>query len=164
MFCFMTSITYQEREKKSHPWKIKILIGFGRSLTVICQEELIFVQFHLSLLWFLHVLRLGRAAVSGQSDFLPPTVLSHHSVIVNKIWCFCCYSYSCSLWLGGHYKERHWETHTHQIKVLLNSKQESPIFLVNFIQYCSICVALFGFFHHSVLLSLQSRFSKTYIL
>ena len=60
----------------------------------------------LSLLWFLHVLRLGRAAVSGQSDFLPPTVLSHHSVIVNKIWCFCCYSYSCSLWLGGHYKER----------------------------------------------------------
>ena len=106
MFCFMTSITYQEREKESHPWKIKILIGFGRSLTVICQEELIFVQFHLSLLWFLHVLRLGRAAVSGQSDFLPPTVLSHHSVIVNKIWCFCCYSYSCSLWLGGHYKER----------------------------------------------------------
>ena len=53
MFCFMTSITYQEREKESHPWKIKILIGFGRSLTVICQEELIFVQFHL---WFLHVL------------------------------------------------------------------------------------------------------------
>ena len=103
MFCFMTSITYQEREKESHPWKIKILIGFGRSLTVICQEELIFVQFHL---WFLHVLRLGRAAVSGQSDFLPPTVLSHHSVIVNKIWCFCCYSYSCSLWLDGHYKER----------------------------------------------------------
>ena len=99
-----------------------------------------------------------------QSDFLPPTVLSHHSVIVNKIWCFCCYSYSCSLWLGGHYKERHWETHTHQIKVLLNSKQESPLFLVNFIQYCSICVALSGFFHHSVLLSLQSRFSKTYIL
>ena len=97
MFCFMTSITYQEREKESHPWKIKILIGFGRSLTVICQEELIFVQFHL---WFLHVLRLGRAAVSGQSDFLPPTVVSHHSVIVNKIWCFCCYSYSCSLWLG----------------------------------------------------------------
>ena len=60
----------------------------------------------ISPLWFLHVLRLGRAAVSGQSDFLPPTVVSHHSVIVNKIWCFCCYSYSCSLWLDGHYKER----------------------------------------------------------
>ena len=160
MFCFMTSITYQEREKESHPWKIKILIGFGRSLTVICQEELIFVQFHL---WFLHVLRLGRAAVSGQSDFLPPTVVSHHSVIVNKIWCFCCYSYSCSLWLGGHYKER--DTYTSN-KGSSKFQTRISFILGQFHSILFIFVLLYlGFFSSlCFLLSLQSRFSKTYIL
>ena len=136
MFCFMTSITYQEREKESHPWKIKILIGFGRSLTVICQEELIFVQFHL---WFLHVLT---------------------GLCSNQIFChllFCHITLSLSIKSGASAVTAtavhcDWvdtikrETHTHQIKVLLNSKQESPLFLVNFIQYCSICVALSGVF------------------